>query len=46
MWEKISRGKNNRPDLNFLAIDPKFLYFLNSFMANNPWKIDSIKIEA
>ena len=34
-------------DLNFWAIDPKFLYVVDSFMAYNLWKfkIDSSKIK-
>ena len=50
MRKNSSRNKKQktRDDLNFWAIDLKFLYVLNSFMAYNLWKfeIDSIKIEA
>ena len=35
-------------DLNFRAIDPKFLYVVDSFMTFKLWKFqaDSLKIEA
>jgi len=36
--EKNSQNKINRADLNFGAIDPKFLYIVDTFMAYNLWK--------
>ena len=44
MCKIFLRNKKTRADLNFWAIDPKFLYVLNSFMAYN--LINSTKIEA
>jgi len=42
------RNKKARADLNFYAIDLKFVYVVNSFMAYNLLKlqVDSNKIEA
>ena len=42
------RNKKTRADLNFKAIDLKFLYVVNSFIAYNLWKfeIDNIKTKA
>jgi hypothetical protein len=48
MRRNSSRNKKTRADLNFLAIDPKFWYVLDNFMAYILWKFqaDSLKIEA
>ena len=46
--EKFISEQKTRADLNFWAIDLKFLYVVNSFMAYKLWnfEIDSSKIEA
>ena len=48
MRKNSSRNKKTRADLNFLAIDPKFSYVVDSFMTYKLWKfeVDSFKIEA
>ena len=48
MRKNSFRNKKTRADLNFWAMNPKFLHAVDSFMAYNLWKfvIDSSKIEA
>ena len=48
MRKNSSWNNKTRSDLNFLAIDPKFLHVVDSFMAYILWKFqaDSLKIEA
>ena len=48
MHKNSSRKKKTLVDLNFWAIDPKFLYVVGSFMAYKllKFEIDNSKIEA
>ena len=48
MRKNLFRNKKTRADLNFWAMNPKFLHVVDSFMAYNLWKFqaDSLQIEA
>ena len=48
MRKNSSRNKKTRADLTFWAIDPKFSYVVDNFMAYNLYKfqVDSMKIRA
>jgi len=48
MLKKSFRNKKTRGDLNFWAMNPKYLHVVDSFMAYILWKFqaDSLKIEA
>ena len=45
MRKNSSRNKNTRADLNFWAMDLKYLYVVDSYMAYILWKFqaDSLK---
>ena len=47
MRKNSFRNKKTRADLNFWAMNPKFLHVVDNYMANNLWKfqVDSIKIK-